>query len=390
MITRWMGIGALLIVASVAYAGGWVSSGGGSFRDEHNPWFVRNTTSVNYCVQVANQSVSASSDTIHQAISDAFQYWKTEFNKVPATGTSGSFQLGMQNFSEVPCSANPDIRFLVGYETLGTAELNFLKDPTKYIGVTVRTDYDEVQLKGKGFVYISSDLGPHAYDNPGTKIEKAWQQKKLLTYALLHETGHIFGFPHMGSGLMSEVFLDQLIAKENVGDMLKYPIESFMRPDSTITLCNGLPMEAKSFFTMPDAATCLQLKLTANPVADVDVFSLIDENATPVKLGSLKGLSLQIADLRADVGPTLQLTAQQTVFTSTETAFRSFMFGPFLLSYAANGTFMINGMTRPPAPIYLRLTPNSLTLLGTVKNKITPVFSYLTPTGVTRLINPIP
>lgn len=38
------------------------------------------------------------------------------------------------------------------------------------IGITVRTNYDLENLKGQGFIYISSDQGEKAYDNPGHSI----------------------------------------------------------------------------------------------------------------------------------------------------------------------------------------------------------------------------
>ena len=42
----------IIFFSQLTFAGGWVSSGGELFSDAHNPWFVRNTKDVNYCVVV--------------------------------------------------------------------------------------------------------------------------------------------------------------------------------------------------------------------------------------------------------------------------------------------------------------------------------------------------
>ena len=43
----------------------WISAGGGElFKDAHNPWFLKNVTSVNYCLDIAPNSVSASPETM--------------------------------------------------------------------------------------------------------------------------------------------------------------------------------------------------------------------------------------------------------------------------------------------------------------------------------------
>ena len=62
------------------------------------------------------------------------------------------------------------------------------------IGAAVRTNYDSVNLKAKGFVYISPETGVLALDDidaaaGGRLAQKRWgiQSGKLLKLVLAHE-----------------------------------------------------------------------------------------------------------------------------------------------------------------------------------------------------------
>ncbi|MCB0411029.1 MAG: hypothetical protein KDD22_00790, partial [Bdellovibrionales bacterium] len=63
----------------MAPAGGWVSFGGELFRFDRNPWFVKNTLKVNYCIDnYDKEGMSVSQDIALQAIEDAIAFWKDE------------------------------------------------------------------------------------------------------------------------------------------------------------------------------------------------------------------------------------------------------------------------------------------------------------------------
>ena len=145
---------------------------------------------------------------LKRPLKSPIDYWVHEFAKVsPQTGVAKTFKLGTQTFSLVGCQeADVDLKILVGHGTLDNEQIGWLKKPEKYIGVTVRTDYDPIELRGQGFIYIASDLGPNSYTNTGGLVDKAWESEKLLKYAFLHEFGHVFGIPHRGNGLMSQIF----------------------------------------------------------------------------------------------------------------------------------------------------------------------------------------
>lgn len=380
------------LLSSVAWGGGdggWVSSGGELFRDAHNPWFVKNTPTVFYCVRIDAPSISVDTAEIKSALKDAIQYWKSELSRVADGSIEGRFDLGTQSFEEVSCDdAKLDLRILFGHGTLSPAEITYLKDPTKYIGITVRTNYDLENLKGQGFIYISSDQGEKAYDNPGTLIEKAWGRPKILRYALMHELGHIFGLPHMGTGLMAEVFLNQILNKNIVGLYESSPVEPFILPPNIIGGCEyNAFLVKKEFFGIPADHKCVQIRQVIP--AGVEVSSRKDEKSEVVIAGTIRNISLELSDFSGRPSSILQITDKQKVFTPKETAFRSFMLGPILNELGAKGNF-VPAKPGPPKSVYIKMSPTSFNIIGSVTNKIEPVFNYNSPLGIKLLLSPKP
>ena len=66
---------AAMIFSSVAAAdrGGWVASGGELFRFGKNPWFLKNTTTVEYCVAIDRATISASEKDVYATVNDAIE-----------------------------------------------------------------------------------------------------------------------------------------------------------------------------------------------------------------------------------------------------------------------------------------------------------------------------
>src|SRR5690242_2227433 len=97
---------AIILLSGSAQAGSWVSSGGELFKDAHNPWFLRNTTQVNYCIQVAS-SISQPKKQIQESVLQAISFWKAEFKRFYSNSPiqRGSFLLGTQEFREVDCTS---------------------------------------------------------------------------------------------------------------------------------------------------------------------------------------------------------------------------------------------------------------------------------------------
>ncbi len=186
--------------------GDWISSGGETLRDAHNPWWLKNVSDINYCVEVDTASISAPVAKIEEMVKVTIDYWKKEFTRKVTFFDDPFHQLahwnsvgvGTQNFHKVPCSGAEDLRLQFGYGTLTQTQKGFMKAPLRFVAVAVRTHYDAKALRGKGFIFVGSDIGPNRFA-PETQAERVWSFESALTIALLHELGHVFGIPHLGN-----------------------------------------------------------------------------------------------------------------------------------------------------------------------------------------------
>lgn len=216
MLHRWCrGIAAFALIAlpAISFAG-WTSGGGELIRDGQNPWFLANVKSVTYCVEVDEANFGQTRSQVSSIIVKALNNWKLEFRN--ARYLNSNLGIAAQTFHETSCSANPDIRFQFG--VLSGEQLKKLDDPTRFLGVTVRTDYDPVQMRGRGFVYVSPARGPLKI--AGEKVVKepwALENGGLLYLVLVHELGHVFGFPHSSerADLMNERFIEQIFDEDD-------------------------------------------------------------------------------------------------------------------------------------------------------------------------------
>lgn len=378
----------ILLITFAAKAGdGWVGSGGELFKDAHNPWFVKNTAKVSYCVEIDQPTVSADEATILSEIEFAIKYWKKEFQKANATNGPGAFSIGTQEFIKTNCTAHTPLRFKVGYGTLDQAEKDFLKVPEKFIGISVRTEYDQKNLIGKGFIYISSDIGPHAYENNGQLLPKAWTRKKLLRYAFLHEVGHVMGIPHMGNGLMSQNFLNQLLNKYLVNSFESLPLESFVRPDDSFQACE-IDRKIKTFvFGLTSKENCLQINYSS--INNSYELNAVDEHGQLRKIGEVNNLSLEISDIKSLPVSTLHLTKKQVVFGTDQTLFRDFMFGPMMQDQGYRGVLVLDEDPMPKK-VYLRVMPNSFSMLGTFNKGTVPFVIKQSPLSLILMKDPTP
>lgn len=386
---------ATMIFSSVALAdrGGWVASGGELFRYGKNPWFLKNTTTVEYCVEIDRGTVSASESDVYAAVSDAIDYWKREFDPQQAMLSKPGFvRVGTQAFTRVsPCRADLALKFKIGAGTLDPDELQFLNEPSKYVGVSVRKEYDPVTLAGKGIVFISSDRGPHAYNqrpNSGHLYPEAWKEKKLLTYALIHEMGHVFGIPHTGVGLMSEVFLEQLLHKKFVQFYLDKQLDTFLSPVMNFDVCMLSGSFNTAFFQIPNDTACLRFEgvMTAG-VFEWKLSTLKGPKDTPVPAGTLKASMMMQFAVSAKPALIVQLPPEQTVFSLANRNMNSFLIGPMFSDSTAQGVFQTPASSRPNA-VQVDLRPDSILMTAVVAGKLTPVLVY-SPPSLLNTIFPI-
>jgi len=389
-------IGVFLLTAVSCFAGGWGSSGGETFRDGHNPWFIQNTPVVKFCVKLDRSSFSADPATAERVVERALWYWIKEFKLAKdVMQTHFDVDVATQRFERVDCQsyADPgvDLTFQFGYGTLDARQREYLDDPRKYVGIAVRTEYDEVNLRGKGFVYISSDVGPNRFDaetigSSSPFVDRPWSYEGLLYRALAHELGHVFGIPHIGGSvtnvsvvhnekkntpsLMSEEYPEEIVRRDSY---LAYAgpeeLDSFFTPHTKFQECS-LSSYAVRFFKLAAEQKCVQVDFKINATSvEVELTSSASPAGVAQPLGSAHWTDWDKDGSKINIQIVVRerITSKQRVFKippglPIDSLVGGALFGlDFPLTYAEPG-----GATRN---IYFQLAPQSYTALGEVDGK---------------------
>ena len=195
-------------------SGGTSSGGGNGYSNRGNPWFLENTVRVNYCIDLDEQAMGVSAARAAELVRSALQYWKNSFalslrneygpgELVPF----GQVRIATQDFLQSPCSDSTPLRFQLG--RLATPQQEQLIGLNHdLIGIAMRTAYDNVNMRGSGFVFITPQTGPLKTRAAGFS-EEAWSTCDgcVLELALRHELGHVFGVEHVGDGDMNWNFM---------------------------------------------------------------------------------------------------------------------------------------------------------------------------------------
>lgn len=373
-----------------AEPGGWISSGGEVFKHGKNPWFLKNVTQVSYCVQFSKDEFTISQTSSLELIEKSIQYWKEQLNGksglsigIPTSPLRNeTAEVATQTFNfNTTCKGTEDLTFKFGFNTLAADEKEYLKSPEKFIGLTIRKEYDEVNLKGQGIIYITGDLGAHAYKKTSKDaIDDAWKYPKLLNYVLIHELGHVFGLPHSGSGLMSEVFLDQLLIRKFAALYVREPISSFIKPPETAEICDAdvIPTGSQSFlasyFSLVFKEDCLKLQLADNKKEFLILTKKVQE-AEWKKIGTLFIDKNELIDFSLKPALVVQLTEDQKVFQALDS---SFLIGPIFQNYKVDGHINF-GDSKKPFSVQADVSPDSIVIYGLYENKIRQIFSFGNP-----------
>lgn len=212
-----------MVLTSLSWAGNGSSGGGNIYGDQLNPWFLQNTKTVTYCVEIAPEFGAISEERVLEIISDSFMYWKKIFASHESSDFAYGFKLeakvATQEFVHVEkCSNDTDITFQMGFLTDEQKVKN--SNYSQLLGLAQRTSYNEINLRGKGFIYIAPEEGelrPTSYNlHP-----KPWSHGRNggLRMTLLHELGHIFGLQdhhYDDHGLMSALWVEKITSKDTL------------------------------------------------------------------------------------------------------------------------------------------------------------------------------
>lgn len=164
-------VGVFCLQAVPAWAG-WSSGGGELFRDQNNPWFVKNTTQVSVCVEIDENNFGLTRQEATAQLQDVIQYWKKQLSSVRGQNYVG---IATQDFKFGDCTEITDLK--VQFGTLEKKQEEFLGVPQKYVSAAVRTSYDTVNMKGKGFIYVSPQEGPLRMQMGRDSMEHPWEHK---------------------------------------------------------------------------------------------------------------------------------------------------------------------------------------------------------------------
>lgn len=368
--------------------GGWISSGGESLIYARNPWFVKNTQSVDYCLQIDEVSFSVTKAQAEILISEAFTYWKNEFKtngSANDTSKPGYAKVATQTFNYVEkCENNTPLVFKFGIKNLDQEEVTYLSDPKKYIGVTIRKNYSLEKLQGNGVIYISADKGADSYTNNGHLIDQAWTSPTLLRYAIIHELGHFFGIPHVGSGIMSEVFMTVLLNKRMTKEYENSSQLSFLNPQENFEVCRLSGSFNPDFFQVAKGALCLKFQSVSK--GQWTVYSKLDATSSYTEAGLVQINALDQSPYGLKPAVIVQLPAEQKVFSALESIAGPFLMGAVFSETSYTGTFRPKNAVKA-YPLHMSMSAEKVSFVGTVNNQQMTVMNY-SPLSFMKVVLP--
>jgi hypothetical protein len=325
-------IASLICFSTISFAGNGSTGGGNIYGNQLNPWFLSNTKNVNYCVEISTEFSSLPFNRVLNLVEESIQYWKKTFKDYTTTfyqDFEGDFTLGTQTFTfQTECNAQTDIRFQLGFLT-DEQEKQF-PNYKQMLGMAHRTHYDEVNLKGKGFIYLAAEEGKFRPTSSNLH-PRPWSTGKnhSLKYALIHELGHVFGLQdhhYSYAGIMSARFVDLITSTKVVRQsntieesMIAYPFGCNSKYDSHF----NMEIEHVTFGdyqseTSPAKEKLMKLLGLPQKKFKMDFISQAGKAQIKVdkKLWGEINLKIYNADATGGMAPaiTLYLTNKQNVF----------------------------------------------------------------------------
>ncbi len=219
----------LAATASMDMAGGgWTGGGGLIAKDSNNPWWVKNTRDVNVCVEIDEENFGISAARAMEIAQGSIAWWTSNL-----AGEKDLTGIGTQTFHVTSeCNAQTDLRIQFGVlssQQQAQWKQSVAEPPQQYAGIAIRTEYDKIQMRGKGFIYLSPQKGSLQLDLAAYQTPNPWSfgNGRLAAIILMHELGHVFGYQHGSALLMSPNFIDDIFEPSSADNIAKRNADPF-------------------------------------------------------------------------------------------------------------------------------------------------------------------
>lgn len=380
--TSWsLAAGLLLLAAGTkpATAGGWTSGGGELLEDAINPWFIQSGPEekiIRYCVEADEANFGVDLRQLSRQVRSAFDFWSEEFLSafVPDNGQGSNLKVyvGRESFFEVPCTGAEQIRFQFG--VLSNEQLTKFRDlgqdPTKMVGIAVRTEYDEARLTGKGFIYLSPARGPLAMTGRDV-MPDPWSARgqSNLASVLLHEIGHMFGVHHSGNhrDLMGAGFPEYVVSPLNQGYHMNKGVFKVPQGIPLYNICyssSGLPEYLRSFFGINPAHNCISAKIFGDKLR---IFSRTEGEDPFTEAGDMTFEDDKIWKTESLIR--VWLPSIQKVYQNVPDYLGKILVGPQVVHRRATGFYRNKDRTLE-RHLQVHISPNNIQVDGVVDGRI--------------------
>lgn len=281
----------------------WHSGGGVLANNRDNPWFLNSQEPISYCIDIDEDHFGTTQQQAELAFEAAAEYWSHQFLN------QDSDHLHKVHAIHLPfqyhCSNQTHIKLQLG--VLDESQKKHIPQPQNVIATTIRTDYNNRDLLGKGFIYISPEDGPLAL-NSTESVKKPWSRRNsaALRVVFMHELGHMYGLQHFQTtnsidrldlmhpslpraalGINSQA-KQKGLTPQNISDaIIRRNFSGFFRflTEGQSKVCGSEANKFNKFFDWPQSSDCTLLKWNHD---QVHFFALDTEKNRTLQIYSSK------------------------------------------------------------------------------------------------------